>query len=140
MLVYNLVPAILNRACQKSLRKRGSQSLTMELGIPCNLKICSKNNWANPLAVIGWLRGKQCEYLLHLSVTTQIISFPLEFGSPVMKSIAMSLHGTIGIERLQQSWGFYRLMFRALAYLTLKNPTSDILFYSLPIEKLFNPF
>jgi hypothetical protein len=49
------------------------------------------------LAVYGCFKGIKWPYLDNLSTTTNIASYPLDFGRPVMKSIEMSSQILSGI-------------------------------------------
>ena len=41
----------------------------------------------------------RCAYLLNLSTTIKITSFPFDLGSPSIKSILMSIKGAVGTGR-----------------------------------------
>jgi len=55
----SLVPDILKNSCQKWLMKMGSQSLTMDLGIPWSLIMPSTNFTATVFAVDGWRKVRK---------------------------------------------------------------------------------
>jgi hypothetical protein len=52
----------------------------------------SKNNEAIEAAENGCLTGMKWLYLVNLSTTTKITEYPLDNGSPSIKSIEMSDH------------------------------------------------
>ncbi|BAU02016.1 hypothetical protein VIGAN_11141900 [Vigna angularis var. angularis] len=79
------------------LKNVESLSLTMVIGIPCNLITSFTNTAAIDLAVYGCLMGIKCPYLLSLSTTTSIVSNPCDLGNFTTKSILMSSHTALGM-------------------------------------------
>jgi hypothetical protein len=54
----------------------GFPSHTIDAGVPCNLKIFSKNGRVILEAVYRCLMAMKCLYLESLSTTTKIVVFP----------------------------------------------------------------
>ena len=69
----------------------------MLLGHLRSLKTWSRKTWATWIAVKGCARAIKWAYLLSLSTTTKMTSFPMDFGSPVIKSMLMSTQTSSGI-------------------------------------------
>ena len=97
MLRLIFVPTSSNRSFQKELVKLLSQSLIIVLGKPCSLNTSLKNNAANSLDDIVEVTVKKCANLVNLSTTTYVLSFPLTFGSLVMKTMETLSHFGSGI-------------------------------------------
>lgn len=57
------------------------------IGKPCNLYTFFSKISANSLAEKGWVKAIKWAYLLHLSTSTIMVSFPSDFGNPSIKSI-----------------------------------------------------
>lgn len=80
-----------------TLVKTLSLSETMEWGTPCSLMTFSQKARATYAALKGWQSGTKCAYLVSLSMTTMIASYPSDFGSPLTKSMVKSCHGSCGM-------------------------------------------
>ena len=79
---------------QKRLVILGSQSKTIEDGIPWCLNTWERNNVAMFFALIVFLTGKQCACLLKQSTMVHIPLLPcVDFGNPKTKSMDMLYQG-----------------------------------------------
>ena len=94
----NWVPKHENKSFQKWLVKIGSRSLTMTLGLPCSFWIFSKKTFSTILAVKGCDNAMRCAYYVRRSTTTMMTLWPLDMGSPMMKSMDTSSHCCLGID------------------------------------------
>jgi len=97
VLIFSLVPWSLKSSFQNKLMNMVSLSLTIEAGIPCNLTTSLTKVSATDLAEYGCLRGIKWPYLLSLSTTTKMESYPLDLGNLVIKSMLISSHTAAGI-------------------------------------------
>ena len=86
--------SFLHNALAKREVNQGSQSEMILLGKPNHRYTCSIYNWATPSVVMVVVQGRNVAALVHLwSTMVSIASFPLLFGSWVMKSIDTTLKG-----------------------------------------------
>ena len=90
MLRCNWVPYTLNSSFQKLLVKVGSQSETMEWGMPWRLKIWSMKIWATMDVVNGCWRAQKWAYLERQSMTTMMIELFPDLGKTTLKYIEIS--------------------------------------------------
>lgn len=72
----SFVPDMAKNSCQNLLTNIGSQSLIMDMGIPCNLTIFSTNFSTKILAVKGCVSVMKWAYLLSRSTNTKMVSLP----------------------------------------------------------------
>ena len=86
--------SFLHNALEKREVNQESQSEMILLGRPNHQYMCSMYNWATPSAVMVVIQGRNVAALVHpWSIMVSIVSFPLLFGSWVMRSIDTTLNG-----------------------------------------------
>ena len=90
----------------------GSLSETMDVPNPWYLKIWDIKSLAMWCALIVFLTGIKCVYLLKQSTIVQILVFPcMDLGNPKIKSIEILSHGAFGIGRGCNKLGAFPLSY-----------------------------
>ena len=88
--------SFLHNALVKREVNQGSQSKMILLGSSNHQYTCSMYNWATPSAVIVVMQGRNMVALVHpWSTMVSIASFPLLFGSWVMRFIETTSKGQV---------------------------------------------
>jgi len=100
VLMFSWVPCNLNSSCQNVLAKVVSQSDTIKVGIPCNLKIRSRKTCATSVGVKGWGKAKKQAYLERRSTTTLMTDMFPYLGMPTIKSMEIFVHMEVGMGRV----------------------------------------
>ena len=99
----SFVPFIVKSSRQNLLINNGSLSDTMLLGMPWRHPKISMNNRATVCAVCWVGNIPKCKPFEKRSTMTKMHVLPRYEGSPVIKSMDRSSHGSVGIGRGQRS-------------------------------------
>ena len=98
---FCLIPSFLQSSYVTCAANCGPLSEMMASGNPVHFQTLSSSSWLVCSAVMVLLQGDKMIALLCQSTTIRILSYPLDVGRSVMKSIVMVSHGPLGI-----SFGF----------------------------------
>lgn len=85
------VPCSRYSSCQNARIKRGSRSVTIELGMPWSRKILETNTIATISLEKELERAMKWSYLNRWSTKTMMAIFPRDGGNSMMKSMEISL-------------------------------------------------
>ena len=74
----------------------GPLSEIIDSGNPCIFHTFCKNNSASPIDDVSSWVGMKWTIFVNRSHTTSMLSYPFAFGSLVIKSAVMCVHGMVG--------------------------------------------
>ena len=94
---FCLIPSFLQSSCVSCAANCGPLSEMIASGNPVHFQTLSSNSWLVCSAVMVLLQGDKIIALLCQLTTIRILSYPLEVGRSVMKSIVMVSQGPLGI-------------------------------------------
>ena len=118
----------------KIAHERGSLSVTIERGTPCNLIISLTKTSATVHAVKGCRRLRKWAYLDKRSTTTKMWSILLDRGNPEIKSILRSSQICLGICRGCKSPARLKESFVTLTDKTVCYIPAYLFHHPLPID------
>jgi len=94
---FCLIPSFLHNSCITCVANCGPWSDIIVEGKPVRFQTLSNSNWLVLTVVIFLLHGERIIALLWRSTTVRMLSYPLDVGRSVMKSIVMVSHNPCGI-------------------------------------------
>ena len=94
---FCLISSFLQSSCVTCAANCGPRSDIIAIGNPVHFQTLSSSNWLVSTAVIFLLQGKRIIALLWRSTTVRMLSYPLDSGRSVIKSIVIVSHIPCGI-------------------------------------------
>ena len=94
---FCLIPSFLHSSCVTCAANCGPRSEIITAGNPVRFHTLSSSNWLVSIAVIFLFQGERIIALLFRSTTVRMLSYPLDVGRSVIKSIVMVSQSPCGI-------------------------------------------